>query len=111
MIHADGEGLQRFRVPLGSLVVDVGLVIALVWWGASMQTRFEESRAHDEELHAAMLSRLNAVEQRTTDPNGASRLTALETRMLQAEAARQELKQDMNARFDRLEDLIRGKRQ
>lgn len=33
--------LERLRIPLGSLVVDASLVVALIWWGATMTERLE----------------------------------------------------------------------
>lgn len=66
---------SKFRVPIGSLVVDASLVIALIWWGATMNSQVQ-----------AMTKRLEAVEMQKIQPEADRRLAVLEA--VQTENAR-----------------------
>lgn len=62
--------LSKFRVPLGSLVVDASLVIALIWWGATMTQRLDE-----------MSRRIQMVEQVKIQPEADRRIAVIEAQL------------------------------
>lgn len=70
-----GEELSKFRVPVGSLIVDASLVIALIWWGATMNSQVQ-----------GMAKRLEVVEMQKIQPEADRRLAVLEA--VQTENAR-----------------------
>ena len=71
---ADPNLFERFRMPVGSLVVDAGLVLALVWNAATIS----------ESLHG-MASRVDHLEQSSGTVAAEARL-----RVLEAQTAAQE---------------------
>lgn len=81
----------RFRVPLGSLIVDGALVLTLVFSTGQMLERFEQ-----------MDRRIQQIE----DLQAATRINALEMRSQQMERYQSELKQDIVKRLDRIEGLL-----
>lgn len=81
----------RFRVPIGSLIVDGALVLSLVFSTGQMLERFD-----------TMDKRLRQIE----DLQSATRITALEMRSAQMERYQSELKQDIVKRLDRIETLL-----
>lgn len=81
----------RFRVPLGSLVVDIGLVLTLVFATGQMTERF-----------VIMDQRLAKIESISAE----AKIQSLELRMAQAERDRRELKDDIVKRLDRIESLL-----
>lgn len=85
------EDFQRFRVPLGSLIVDGALVLTLVFSVGQMLERFEQM-----DRRIADIEHLEA----------ATRLNALEMRAMQVERYQGELKQDIVKRLDRIEALL-----
>lgn len=82
---------SRFRVPLGSLIVDGALVLTLVFSTGQMMERFDQ-----------MDRRLTQIE----DLQAATRISALEMRSAQMERYQGELKQDIVKRLDRIETLL-----
>lgn len=74
----------KWRVPAGSLVVDAAMVVALIWWGATMTAKFEE-----------MSRRVEAVEQMRITPEADRRLSVQEAKSIGIEQ-----------RLDRIEDLL-----
>ncbi|HSW32558.1 MAG TPA: hypothetical protein VLH36_02985 [Steroidobacteraceae bacterium] len=85
------EGVGRFRVPLGSLIVDGALVLTLVFSTGQMLERFDQ-----------MDRRVQQIEHL----EAATRLNALEMRSAQMERYQGELKQDIVKRLDRIETLL-----
>ena len=85
------EKWQRFRVPLGSLLVDAGLVLALAFISGQTLQRLEQ-----------MDVRLSSLETQNHD----SRIGRLETRQEAVEAYQKELKADIVARLERIERLL-----
>ena len=85
------EGIGRFRVPLGSLIVDGALVLTLVFSTGQMMERFDQ-----------MDRRVQQIEHL----EAATRLSALEMRSTQMERYQGELKQDIVKRLDRIETLL-----
>lgn len=81
----------RFRVPLGSLVVDIGLVLTLVFATGQMTERF-----------VIMDQRLAKIEAISAE----AKIQSLELRMAQAERDRRELKDDIVKRLERIELLL-----
>lgn len=62
--------LSKFRVPLGSLVVDASLVIALIWGAATMTQRLDE-----------MSRRIEMVEQVKIQPEADRRIAVIEAQL------------------------------
>lgn len=85
------EGIARFRVPIGSLIVDGALVLTLVFSTGQMMERFDQ-----------MDRRVQQIEHLES----ATRLSALEMRSTQMERYQGELKQDIVKRLDRIETLL-----
>lgn len=85
------EGITRFRVPLGSLIVDGALVLSLVFSTGQMLERFDQMDRRMQQLeHLEAATRLHALEMRST----------------QMERYQSELKQDIVKRLDRIEILL-----
>lgn len=59
--------VSKFRVPLGSLVVDASLVVALIWWGATMTERLE-----------TMSERIAMIELQRIQPEADRRIAVIE---------------------------------
>lgn len=72
--------LEKFRLPIGSLVIDTALVLYLAFMGGQMTSRFE-----------AMDTRLAAVETRVTAERLAERTALLEQRANAADLDRAEV--------------------
>lgn len=72
--------LEKLRMPLGSLVVDAGLVLTLVFSAGQMTSRFE-----------SMDARLAQVESRTLAERLPERTALLEQRAGQADRDRAEI--------------------
>lgn len=85
------ENIARFRVPLGSLIVDGALVLSLVFSTGQMMERFD-----------TMDRRMQQLE----ELQAASRLSTLEMRATQMERYQSELKVDIVKRLDRIETLL-----
>jgi hypothetical protein len=81
----------RFRVPIGSLIVDGALVLSLVFSTGQMLERFD-----------TMDKRVRQIE----ELQAATRINALEMRSTQMERYQSELKQDIVKRLDRIEVLL-----
>lgn len=85
------ENIGRFRVPLGSLIVDGALVLTLVFSTGQMLERFGQ-----------MDRRMQQIE----ELQAATRLSTLEMRATQMERYQAELKVDIVKRLDRIETLL-----
>lgn len=85
------ESISRFRVPLGSLVVDGALVMTLVFSTGQMMERFDQMDARIQELQSIRAE---------------TRLNSLELRAVHTERWQGELKIDIMKRLDRIEQLL-----
>jgi len=91
--------LERLRIPIGSLVVDLGMVLMLVYSAGQMTTRFE-----------VMDQRLAAVEERADAERLSERTSLLEQRAGQAERDRAEILEALHrieAKLDSKVDKVR----
>jgi hypothetical protein len=61
---------SKLKVPPGSLLVDISLVIALVYWGGQMTERLEN-----------MAKRLEVVEQVKIQPEADRRIAVIEAQL------------------------------
>jgi hypothetical protein len=61
---------SKLKVPPGSLLVDISLVIALVYWGGQMTERLEN-----------MAKRLEVVEQIKIQPEADRRIAVIEAQL------------------------------
>ena len=94
-----GAVLERLRIPIGSLVVDLGMVMMLVYSAGQMTTRFE-----------VMDQRLAAVESRSQAERLNERTALLEQRASQAERDRAEILEALHrieAKLDSKVDKVR----
>jgi hypothetical protein len=82
--------LSKFRVPLGSLVVDASLVVALIWWGATMTQRLDE-----------MSRRVQTVEQVKIQPEADRRIAVIEARLADQTARLQSIEDKLDRALDR----------
>lgn len=62
--------LSKFKVPTGSLLVDGGLVVALIIWGTQMTSSLD-----------AISARLEKVEQQSIQPEADRRIAVIEARL------------------------------
>lgn len=86
--------LTKFRVPLGSLVVDLSMVTALIWWGATMTQRLEE-----------MTRRIDGLDGQTIQLQADKRLSVVETRQMDVDRQLTEIKAQqvrIETKIDRL---------
>jgi hypothetical protein len=81
---------SKFRVPLGSLVVDASLVLALIWWGATMTQRLEE-----------MSRRIQTVEQVKIQPEADRRIAVIEARLVDQTTRLQSIEDKLDRALDR----------
>ena len=62
--------MSKFKVPTGSLLVDGGLVVALIIWGTQMTSKLD-----------AISQRMEKVEQTTIQPEADRRIAVIEARV------------------------------
>lgn len=86
----NAEKLNRFRVPLGSLMIDASLVVALIWWGATITERLET------------MSRDIATIQSNGTAGAVHQINGLQQRIAVAETQQQ----SMDRRLARIEEKI-----
>jgi hypothetical protein len=82
--------LSKFRVPLGSLVVDASLVVALIWWGATMTSKLDE-----------MNRRIATVEQVKIQPEADRRIAVIEARLADQTTRLQSIEDKLDRVLDR----------
>ena len=82
--------LSKFRVPLGSLVVDASLVVALIWWGATMTSKLDE-----------MNRRIANVEQVKIQPEADRRIAVIEARLADQTSRLQSIEDKLDRALDR----------
>lgn len=81
---------SKLRVPLGSLVVDASLVLALIWWGATMTQKLEE-----------MSRRIETVEQVKIQPEADRRIAVIEARLADQTTRLQSIEDKLDRVLDR----------
>lgn len=81
---------SKLRVPLGSLVVDASLVLALIWWGATMTQRLEE-----------MSRRIETVEAVKIQPEADRRIAVIEARLADQTSRLQSIEDKLDRALDR----------
>jgi hypothetical protein len=79
--------MSKFKVPTGSLLVDGGLVVALIIWGTQMTSKLD-----------AISQRLEKVEQTTIQPEADRRIAVIEARVADTNARLQSIE----AKLDRV---------
>lgn len=82
-------------VPIGSIVLDVAVICAVVWWAGTT----------DQKL-TSIDERLRSAETMQISPEVNRRVSQLETRVDTAERDRIELKQDISAQLERIENKL-----
>ena len=82
--------LSKFRVPIGSLVVDASLVVALIWWGASMTEKF-----------TVISRRMDIIEQVKIQPEADRRIAVIESRMVDTTARLQSIEAKLDRALER----------
>ena len=82
--------LSKFRVPLGSLMVDASLVVALIWWGATMTQRLDE-----------MSRRIQGVESQKIQPEADRRIAVIEARLADQTNRLQSIEDKLDRALDR----------
>ena len=82
--------LSKFRVPLGSLMVDASLVVALIWWGATMTQRLDE-----------MSRRIQTVESQKIQPEADRRIAVIEARLVDQTTRLQSIEDKLDRALDR----------
>ena len=60
----------KFKVPVGTIVLDVSLIVIAVWWTGKLMERIE-----------AMTRRVDIMEQVKIQPEADRRIAIIETRM------------------------------
>ena len=93
---ADPIDFSRFRVPLGSLVLDVALVGALIWSMATMTAKLDE-----------ISRRITAVERVEITPEAARRISIIETRETELLRRIDRMENKLDIVIERLPDRVR----
>lgn len=75
----------KLKVPPGSLLVDISLVIALVYWGGQMTERLEN-----------MAKRLETVEAVKIQPEADRRIAVIEARLTDQTARLQSIEEKLD---------------
>lgn len=78
--------LDKFRVPIGSLVVDLTMVASLIWWGATITNKLEN-----------MDQRVASVENVRIQPEADKRLAVVEAQMGEMKERLQEANRKLDA--------------
>jgi hypothetical protein len=89
------NGLQRLKTPIGSIVLDLALVLYITYTAGQFADRLQDVSAHVDSLE----SRAG-----TLSPEAARRIAVLEAAAVKAESDRIELKNDIVRRLDKIED-------
>lgn len=86
----------KWRVPMGSLIVDASMVVALIWWGATMTAKLDE-----------ISRRVSTVEQVRITPEADRRLAVQESKTASIEnqlSDIQRLLERIDGKLDRKQD-------
>jgi hypothetical protein len=82
--------LSKFKVPTGSLLVDGGLVIALIIWGTQMTSSLE-----------VISKRLEKVEQVSIQPEADRRIAVIEARLADTSSRLQSIENKLDRVLER----------
>lgn len=82
--------LSKFKVPTGSLLVDGGLVLALVVWGTQMTSSLEQ-----------IAKRVEKVESQTIQPEADRRIAVIEARLLDTQSRLQSIEDKLDRVLER----------
>ncbi len=82
--------LSKFKVPTGSLLVDGGLVIALIIWGTQMTSSLE-----------VISKRLEKVEQVSIQPEADRRIAVIEARLADTSSRLQSIEDKLDRVLER----------
>lgn len=88
--------LNRFKAPVGSLVIDAAMVAALIWWGSGVTSTLDS-------INARLIVVEQANEQRLV---GYQRLTAVEVELSALRREVNEAKNDNTRRLERIESKL-----
>ena len=88
--------LQAFKAPVGSLIVDGALVIALVVWGTSVTNALDNINLRVSKTEVTLEERQSALQ----------RLAIAETEIAAVKKNHDELKADIIKRLDRIENKL-----
>lgn len=77
--------LSKLKVPTGSLLVDGGLVLALVVWGTQMTSSLEQ-----------IANRVEKVETQTIQPEADRRIAVIEARLMDTQARLQSIEDKLD---------------
>ena len=88
--------LQSFKAPVGSLIVDGALVIALVVWGTSVTNALDNINLRVSKTEVTLEERQSALQ----------RLAIAETEIAAVKKNHDELKADIIKRLDRIENKL-----
>jgi len=91
--HQLGKG--RWKVPAGSLVVDIGMVVALIWTVSGMQKAVEH-----------LDRRMIVLESREISPGAERRIAVLESAMARQDRDREQILSLLNRIDDKLDDHL-----
>lgn len=82
--------MSKFKVPTGSLLVDGGLVVALIIWGTQMTSKLD-----------AISQRLEKVEQTTIQPEADRRIAVIEARVADTNTRLQSIEAKLDRALER----------
>jgi hypothetical protein len=82
--------LSKFKVPTGSLLVDGGLVVALIIWGTQMTSSLE-----------VISKRLEKVEQVSIQPEADRRIAVIEARLADTSSRLQSIEDKLDRVLER----------
>jgi hypothetical protein len=82
--------MSKFKVPTGSLLVDGGLVVALIIWGTQMTSKLD-----------AISQRLEKVEQTTIQPEADRRIAVIEARVSDTNTRLQSIEAKLDRALER----------
>ena len=80
----------KWRVPVGSLIVDISLVFAVIWWGGTATEKLDN-----------MHTRLLAIENRPITPEAAQRIAVLEMQEREVTRRLSRIEDKLDAALDR----------
>lgn len=82
--------MSKFKVPTGSLLVDGGLVVALIIWGTQMTSSLD-----------AISARLEKVEQQSIQPEADRRIAVIEARLADTTERLQSIENKLDRALER----------
>lgn len=82
--------MSKFKVPTGSLLVDGGLVVALIIWGTQMTSSLD-----------AISARLEKVERQSIQPEADRRIAVIEARLADTTERLQSIENKLDRALER----------